>query len=183
MNTPITRAFRRIGLAVLAGALLAGCGGQPVATPTVAPPTATAPSATAPSATAPLPTGTPSGRTGEEAAIENMIDRYNEALLARDWPTACGLAAPATIDKLLQNVRSRGADVGNCQEAFTAIYALPDAATMVDGISRTTEVEKVQVSGDRATISWSATLNGQRTSVQSAAIRVDGKWLLLDTSD
>lgn len=175
MRTPISTALRRIGLAVLVGAVLSGCGGQVVGTPTAAPVTSPA--------IDPFPIVTPPGRTGDEATIENMIRRYNEALLARDWVTACGLAAPATVDKLLENLRSHGAEVSSCQEAFTTIYAVPDAATAADGISRTTEVEEVQVSGDRATVTWSAVYSAQRTSVQSAAIRVDGEWLLLDTSD
>lgn len=176
----------RIGIAAVAlGATLAACGTPVSGTPSAAPGTrasATAVPGGAPPAGA---AGKPEGvapRTGDQAAVETAFRSYYQALLTRDWPTACGLAAPATIAKMLENVRAQGVAVTTCDEAFAVLYADAGKATAADGLSRTAQIERIEVSGDGATVTWSGTYNGQRPITANKLVRIDGKWLLLDTA-
>jgi hypothetical protein len=173
----ISRAFARTALVVAISATVAGCGSQ-----TVAGTAAPAPAAVA-STAAPTPTAAPPTAAGGSAQqeVEVVFHRYYEALLNRDFATACAFNAPETTEQLLANVRGRGATVGTCEEALTHIYAQPGAAEQVDAIVRSATVQSVEVNGDSALITWSAGAGGQRPTVKSALRRIDGAWKLVDT--
>lgn len=183
----------RLGIAAMAlGAALAACGTPVTGTPSAAPgardgatpsaagaPPAGAPRAGTPSADAPS-AGAP--RAVDAAAVESAFRAYNQALLTRDWPTACGLAAPATIAKMLENVRTKGGvAVTTCEEAYAALYADGAKAAAADGLARSAQIERIDVNGDAATVTWSGTYNGQRPIAANQLVRAEGKWLLLDT--
>lgn len=177
----------RLGIAAAACAALAACGSPVTGTPSAAPGgagTASTPAGASTGAPSGGATATPSApsRTVDEAAVETAFRSYYQALLTRDWPTACGLAAPATVARLLENLRTQGGiTVATCEEAYTAIYANAAAAAAADGIARTAEIQKIEVAGENATITWSASYNGQHPVVTNKLVRSDGKWLLLDT--
>lgn len=178
----------RVGLAALALAALAACAG-PVAADGPAPPTsAVTPDATQPGGT--TPGGTTPGDTGpgaappagaadadvvsgaEEAAVEQTFRNYNEALLARDFAAACAANAPETSAGLIEAL-----GVGSCEEAFGVIYA-DGAGEYLDAVVRSTTIQDIVVTGERATVSWSA--DGHTS--ESAHRRVDGRWLILPTA-
>lgn len=168
------------------GVTLAACGSPVSGTPSPAPGRASAPAAAAGAPNGGAPNGgAPSGaeRTGDEAAVQAAFVAYNQALLTRDWRTACGLAAPATKAKLVENLRSRGRpEITECEPAYAALYADGAKAAAADGIAGTAEIERIAVSGDTAAVTWSGTYNGQRPIVTNQLLRVEGKWLLLDTT-
>jgi hypothetical protein len=165
------------GLAV--AAVLASCSSEVDGAPAVE----GTPAPTAPTATA-VPTSPPPGVGSEadRAEIEAVFQGYYEALLARDFTTACALNAPETTEALLADLASQGVQVGSCEEAFETIYATPGAPEVADGIAATAQIQDVRVDGDVATISWSAEVEGQRPTVTNDLRRIDGQWRLLDTS-
>jgi hypothetical protein len=175
----------RIVLAAAASAVLAlalaACGGP------------TAPSApAAPAPAAPAPTDPPGASAvaaapvsveADKAAVQDVFRRYYQALLARDWTTACEVNAPETKEALLRNLKQQGGvTAGSCEEAFSRIYDNPAAAQIADEIAKSAQVTDVTVTGDQATITWNAQVQGQRPTVTNGLRRVDGAWRLLDTS-
>jgi len=124
----------------------------------------------------------PSTESGE-AAVETVFRSYHQALLARDFATACALNAPETNKKLIERVVAQGAQVRTCEEALAAVYTLPQAGRVADGVGRTVQVQDISVDGDDATISWTfEQAQGPRLPVDTGLRRIDGQWRLLDTS-
>lgn len=163
--------IRTVLLGVLLVAAVSSCGGQP-AGGAVSNPTG-APAAVA----APAPAAAP------EAAVETVFRRYYEALLARDFTTACQLNAAETKAAMLKNLQKQGGiKAASCEEAFQKIYAKPAAAKVADRIATTAHVDEVTVTGDQATISWTAEVQGKPQSVTNEMRLVDGEWQLLDTN-
>ena len=171
----ISRAFALTALAVAIPAALVGCGNQ-----TVAGSAAPAPAALSSAPPAPATTAVP----GQEARheVEAVFHRHYEALLIRDFATACALTAPETTDQFLASVRSRGATVGTCEEAWAFIYEQPNAPQQLDAIARSATVRDVLVNGDTATITWTVGSGGQRPTARSALRRIDGEWKMADTA-
>jgi hypothetical protein len=153
--------------AVLAAAALSACGGGPDAAPAVdaAPSIAAAPDA-----------------RGDEAVVEAVFRSYYQALMARDFATACALNAPETNAKLVANMAAQGTRAGTCEEALAAVYALPGASLVADGVGNTAQVKDITVDGDTATISWSFETRGRRQPVDTGLRRIDGQWRLLATA-
>jgi hypothetical protein len=166
---------RGVIVTVLAAAIsagLVGCGTQVTGSP------APDPAAVASTPAPPAPTTGPQNPRQE---VESVFHSYYEALLTRNFATACAFNAPETTDQLIANVRTRGATVNTCEDALGYIYAQPGAAQQVDAIVRSATVQQVDVHGDSALITWTAGTTGQRPSVRSALRRIDGAWKLVDT--
>ncbi|WP_219419684.1 hypothetical protein [Pseudonocardia nigra] len=187
----IRTAFAAAALATVLTSALTSCGGQVAGTPSAAEPAAAPPPATSVPATP--PSGTADGSTGsggtaavgadDEAAVEIVFRSYYRALLDRDWQTACALSAPETQDALIENLRTQGGvTVGSCEEAFSTIYAVPGAAEIADEIAETAQIQDIAVTGDDATITWSAQSQGARPTVINGLRRIDGEWRLLDVT-
>ncbi|MEA2685791.1 MAG: hypothetical protein QOE93_986, partial [Actinomycetota bacterium] len=116
-----------------------------------------------------------------EAKVEQAFRGYNQKLVDRDFDAACKQHAPETTVKLLENVRSQGVEAANCEEALTAIYSTPGAAELADGITATIEISDVAVDGDKATITWSAEVSGNRITPAPSTMRlIDGEWKIVD---
>jgi ketosteroid isomerase-like protein len=155
---------RTIRTAVAAAALvaaLAGCGTPVAGTP------------------APQPSPPPDP-VADQRAVEDVFHQYYEALRVRDFARACSFNAPETTDQLLANLRSRGVEAATCEEALTAVYAVPGAAQVVDQIVSTATVDGVTVTGDTATVTWSSEFGGTRNTVSSELRREGDRWLLVD---
>lgn len=170
-----------LAAAALAVALTSCAVGTGAPAPSGAAAPAPAPAGAAP-APAPGPAPATSSATGEEAVVEDVFRRYYQALLARDFPTACRLNAPETTAALLENLAAQGVAAGSCEEAYGTILAVPAAAEAAAGIARTTRIQRVTVDGDSATVSWSAEAQGRRRTVDSGLRRTDGEWKLLATT-
>jgi hypothetical protein len=156
-------------VAVAAAALLAalaGCG-TPVsgtATPAPPPPTTSAP-----------PVDPAVAREEIEAAFRG----YYEALRAQDFTTACAFHADETTRQLLAELARRGVTAATCEEALTAVYAVPGNAEGVETVAESATVDDVAVDGDDATITWSAEIKGARETTTSKLRRIDGTWRLI----
>jgi hypothetical protein len=143
----------------------------------------------APETPAPAAAGTPSAggaptpgpaRTGDAAAVETVFHDYYRALLARDFAGACAFNSPETTQQLLSDLRERGVSAATCEEGFRRLYALPGAAAAADAVANSATVQDVTVTGDDATITWTADINGGHPTVTSGLRRTDGRWLLVD---
>ncbi len=167
----------RIALASLTtAAALMSCSGTPVAP-------GPAPAATGTATSAAPGSDTPSvATTADEAAVESTFLDYYQALVARDFVKACSHKAPESKTKLIDSVRSGGQTVGTCEEAFTAIYAIPGSGERADRIGKTTKVEAVTVKDDAASVKWSIEAGGKQQIVNTGLRRLDGQWLLLDAT-
>jgi ketosteroid isomerase-like protein len=146
-------------------AALAGCGTPVAGTP--APQPAPPPSLAAP----------PDPAT-DQRAIETLFQDYYGALRAHDFAAACGFNAPETTDQMLANLRSRGVEAATCEDAMTAIYAIPENARIADQVAENATIENVVVTGDEATVTWSSEIDGNRSPGTTRLRRVDGRWLL-----
>jgi predicted lipid-binding transport protein (Tim44 family) len=189
---------------VVAGcAVLVGCGTGAPASPgpaTVAPPPV--PAATAPPVAAPTlaPTTAPSaassvpvtpvtapapgaGPAADRAAVETVFRTYLRAVADGDFATACGLNAPETNQRLLDELARRGTPAPTCEQAIATLYAGAGVAQGAATIADTLAVQRVDVDGDAATVAWSVEVSGRRPVVTNALRRVDGQWRLLPTPD
>jgi hypothetical protein len=132
-------------------------------------------------------TASPAASGGEEDVREMFAD-YTEALRERDWEEACEHLAPETTDKLKSNVAQLGlADApGDCEGLMGALYEQIDqnatAKKTIDDITASAKVTDVEIDGDTASVSWSATVNGTDTPVTQSARIVDGEWKLIDVN-
>lgn len=124
------------------------------------------------------------GGCGDSRAdVETAFRGYYTALLARDYPAACALTAPESTGKLLASLATQGVTAGTCEEALGAIFAEPGAADTADGIARSVQIKDVVVSGDRATVSWSASLEGAPRDATNGMRRIDGSWRLTSVGE
>lgn len=123
--------------------------------------------------------GAGGGATGDEAAVETIFRSYHQALLARDFATACVLNAPETSAELIRNANARGGQATTCEQALTAVYASPGAGAVADGVSNSAEVRDVVVTGDSAVVSWTFDNQGRPEPVDTGVRLIDGQWRLL----
>jgi ketosteroid isomerase-like protein len=187
----------RAVVAAAAVAVLAGCGtgaappsGPPSPTPAAPsvtqPPTTepTAPSTTTAVPVTPVTSPAPgSGSAADRAAVEAVFRAYLRAVAAGDFTTACGLNAPETTQRLLDELARRGTPATTCEDAIAALYSGSAFAQGAPAIADTLEVRGIDVDGDTATVSWSVEVTGRRPVVTNALRRVDGQWRLLPTPD
>jgi hypothetical protein len=153
-----------------------------------------APAATATSTPAAQATETPAedtggGDAGGEAEVREMFEDYTQALAARDWDEACDNLAPETTDKLKSNVAQLGVATDapdDCEGLMNLLYDTidkdPTAKKTIDDITQSAKVQKVTITGDSASVSWSATVNGTETPVTQTARMIDGEWKLIDVN-
>lgn len=122
---------------------------------------------------------TPAAASADQAAVETVFRSYHQALLARDFGTACGLNSPETSAALVRNLNERGSRAGSCEEALAAVYAQPAYAAVADRVSNSAQLRRVTVAGDTATLSWTFVDKGAPRPVDTGLRRVDGQWRLL----
>jgi ketosteroid isomerase-like protein len=111
-----------------------------------------------------------------EAGVEKAFRGYHGALLARDFPAACSYNTPEATAKLLTSLRTQGIEVAGCEDAFAAIYAEEGGSAAADTIGRTVQIQGITATGDDASVSWVAELDGEQRPARSAMRRVDGQW-------
>lgn len=129
-----------------------------------------------------------SGDAGGEQDVREMFTEYTEALGERDWDQACEHLAPETTDKLKSNVAQLGLTDApdDCQGLMGALYAQidkdPTAKKTIDDITATAKVSEVKITGESASVTWSAKVNGTDTPVTQTARIIDGEWKLIDVN-
>jgi hypothetical protein len=130
--------------------------------------------------TAPAPGN---GPAADRAAVETVFRTYLRAVADGDFATACGLNAPETNQRLLDELARRGSPAPTCEQAIATLYAGAGVAQGAATIADTLSVQRVDVDGDAATVAWSVEVSGRRPVVTNALRRVDGQWRLLPTPD
>jgi hypothetical protein len=117
-----------------------------------------------------------------------MFDDYRQALVDRDWDKACSHLAPETTDKLKSNIAQLGVTDApdDCPKLMDTLYTQidkdPTAKKTIDDIAKTAKVTDVKITGDKASVSWSAKVNGVDTPVTQSARIIDGEWKLIDVN-
>src|SRR3954454_15065947 len=161
--------------------VLAGCGGDDKK--------ASTPSSTPAAQQAATEEATASGGTGGgEEGVKAMFDDYRKALVDRDWDRACSHLAPETTDKLKSNIKQLGVTDApeDCPKLMDTLYAQidkdPTAKKTIDAIAKTAKVTAVKITGDTASVSWTAKVNGVDTPVTQSARIIDGEWKLIDVN-
>ena len=119
---------------------------------------------------------------GDRDDVESAFRGYHAALLARDFPAACAVNSPEATERLLASVATQGIEATTCEEAFTAIFSEEGAAATADGIASTVQVQEVAVTGEDATVTWTALLSGELRTATNDLRRVDGRWMLVASS-
>lgn len=129
------------------------------------------------------------GDAGGEEAVRAMFDAYTKALGDRDWETACAHLAPETTDKLKTNVAQLGVTEDapeDCEGLMDLLYDTidkdPTAKKTIDDITKSAKVKQVKITGESASVSWSALVNGTETPVTQTARIIDGEWKLIDVN-
>lgn len=113
------------------------------------------------------------------AEINQTFKGYYTALLARDFPAACGYTAPESTERLLAALATQGVRAATCKDGLAAVFDEPGAADISDTIARTAKVNDIQVDGDEATVKWSSTVDGQQQDGTYGMHRIDGQWKLV----
>jgi hypothetical protein len=165
------KTFRTTVAAAALFAALVGCGTSVSGSASPAPPPPAPPTPSAP----------PVDPAEARQNIETAFRDYYEALRDEDFAAACAFHAPETTERLLAKLRGRGVTAESCEEALTAVYAVPGNAEQVESIGQSAIVDDITVTGENAEITWSADVNGGRETTTSALRRIDGRWLLLAT--
>jgi hypothetical protein len=159
--------------------VLVGCGGGDKPEAKATPAQAT---------TAPTEEATAAAGSEQEHAVTEMFDDYRAALIARDWDRACGHLAPETTKKLQENIKSLGVTdaPSECTELMGTLYETidkdPAQKKTIDDVTKSAKVTDIKVDGDKASISWSAKVNGVDTPITQSARIIDGEWKLIDVN-
>lgn len=123
--------------------------------------------------------GTPAAGT-DAAAVEAAFRGHNQALLSRDFATACSFNAPETNQQLVEQASAGGGRVSSCEEALKKAYSNPRAVAVFDGVGKGAKVQGVQVHGDTASITWSVQPPGKKPVTNTSQMRrVNGQWRLV----
>ena len=117
-----------------------------------------------------------------KAEITETSQGYHTAVLARDYPAVCAYNAPEATERLLASVAREGVRADTCEEALAAVFEQSGGAETADGVARTAEIDEISVDGDRATVRWTATIEGTPTPTSWGMRRIDGAWKLVPAS-
>lgn len=116
-------------------------------------------------------------QAADASAVETVFRSYHQALLARDFATACALTSPEASAQLVRGVTDLGGQAGTCEEALTTLYATPAVARGYDDASRSLQVLEVRVTGDDALLTGN--LGAAAAPAEIRLRRIDGSWKLL----
>lgn len=121
----------------------------------------------------------PSDIAADQAAVETVFRSYHQAVLARDFPTACALNTPEASAALVRSLAAQGGQASTCEEALGTLFANPAVAGRYDGVSTSAQVGQVVVTGETAVVQWTFDDKGNPQPVETRLRRVEGQWRLL----
>jgi hypothetical protein len=126
-----------------------------------------------------LATGLGACGADPQTEITEVFKGYHTAVLARDYPAVCAYNAPEATERLLASVAREGVRADTCEEALTAVFEQSGGAETADGVARSAEIDEITVDGDRATVRWTATIEGEPMPTSWGLRRIDGAWKLV----
>lgn len=143
----------RVAVPVLLLGLLAGCSGGGSA------------------GSAPPPDPTAQARD----AVTATFTAYSQALLRRDFATACGALTDDAKKALVADLNQRDIPAQTCDQSYAALYAT-EAADALDEQGRTIRVTDVRVDGASASLTYTGSVKGRQLTQTVRAVQVSGGW-------
>jgi ketosteroid isomerase-like protein len=141
----------RLAAPVLALGLLAGCSGGGDAPPA------------------------PDASAQARDAVTATFTAYSQALLRRDFTTACLSLTDDAKKALVADLNQRNIPAQTCDQSYAALYAT-EAATALDEQGRTIKVTDVKVDGATASLTYTGSVKGRQLTQTVRAVQVAGGW-------
>ncbi|TCK21606.1 nuclear transport factor 2 family protein [Pseudonocardia endophytica] len=108
-------------------------------------------------------------------AVTATFTAYSQALLRRDFTTACLSLTDDAKKALVADLNQRNIPAQTCEQSYAALYAT-DAATALDEQGRTITVTDVKVDGASASLTYSGSVKGKQLTQTLRAVQVAGGW-------
>ncbi len=145
----------RRALALIACALVAGCGGGGEERPDLEP-----------------------APDGVARDVRTMFLDYTAAMGREDFVAACRHLTAPSIEQLAAQAQQGPTD---CPSLLALLHDGADARAALDAIVRTVRIEGVDSTARRDTVllSWSAEVDGRRVAVEQPVLQDDGRWKLI----
>lgn len=105
--------------------------------------------------------GAPAASSPEAGAVRAAFTGYTGALLARDFTGACAALTDQAAQALVADINAKNIPARSCDQAYAALYAVPEAAQKLDESNRTVQVTDVTVDGATANLTYTGTVAGR----------------------
>lgn len=97
----------------------------------------------------------------EAGAVRAAFTGYTGALLARDFTGACSALTDQAAQALVADINAKNIPARSCDQAYAALYAVPEAAQKLDESNRTVQITDVTVDGATANLTYTGTVAGR----------------------
>jgi hypothetical protein len=121
----------------------------------------------------PAPPPDPSAQARD--AVTATFTAYSQALLRRDFTTACLTLTDDAKKALVADLNQRGIPAQSCDQSYAALYAT-EAAGVLDEQGRTIRVTDVETDGQTASLTYTGTVKGRQLTQTVRAVQVAGGW-------
>ncbi|MDQ4117238.1 MAG: nuclear transport factor 2 family protein [Actinomycetota bacterium] len=108
-------------------------------------------------------------------AVTATFTAYSQALLRRDFTTACLTLTDDAKKALVADLNQRTIPAQTCDQSYAALYAT-EAAGALDEQGRTIRVTDVKVDGATASLTYTGTVKGRQLTQTVRAVQVAGGW-------
>ena len=108
-------------------------------------------------------------------AVTATFTAYSQALLRRDFATACLTLTDDAKKALVADLNQRNIPAQTCDQSYAALYAT-EAADALDEQGRTIRVTDVKVDGTTASLTYTGTVKGRQLTQTLRAVQVAGGW-------
>lgn len=108
-------------------------------------------------------------------AVTATFTAYSQALLRRDFVTACLALTDDAKKALVADLNQRDIPAQTCDQSYAALYAT-DAADALDEQGKTIKVTDVTVDGTTASLTYTGTVKGRQLTQTVRAVEVAGGW-------
>ena len=109
----------------------------------------------------------PGASSPEAEAVRATFTGYTGALLSRDFTGACAALTDQAAKALVDGINTKGIPARTCDQAYAALYTVPEAAQKLDESNRTVQITDVTVNGASATLTYTGTVAGRPVPPQT----------------
>ena len=108
-------------------------------------------------------------------AVTATFTSYSQALLRRDFATACLTLTDDAKKALVADLNQRNIPAQTCEQSYAALYAT-EASGALDEQGRTIRVTDVKVDGATASLTYTGTVKGRQLTQTVRAVGVGSGW-------